>query len=53
MPVLPVFYAFAAHASGAVALFLCLLPAGMCIGAIELVVNLEADRVEHQRGGAS
>ena len=50
MPVLPVFYALAAHASGTVALFLCLLPAGLCIGAIELVVNLEADRVEHQGG---
>ena len=50
MPVLPVFYALAAHASGALALFLCLLPAGLCIGAIELVVNLEADRVEHQGG---
>ena len=50
LPVLPVFYALAAHASGAVTLFLCLLPAGLCIGAIELVVNLEADRVEHQSG---
>jgi MFS family permease len=50
MPVLPVFYALAAHASGALTLFLCLLPAGLCIGAIELVVNLEADRVEHQTG---
>ena len=50
MPALSVFYAFTAHASGAVALFLCLLPAGLCIGAIELVVNLEADRVEHQSG---
>ena len=50
MPVVPMFYALAAHASGALALFLCLLPAGLCIGAIELVVNLEADRVEHQSG---
>jgi MFS family permease len=50
MPALAVFYAFTAHASGTVALFLCLLPAGLCIGAIELVVNLEADRVEHQSG---
>jgi MFS family permease len=49
-PALALFYAFAAHASGALALFLCLLPAGLCIGAVELVVNLEADRVEH-RGG--
>jgi Major Facilitator Superfamily len=50
MPASAVFYAFSAHASGPVALFLCLLPAGLCIGAIELVVNLEADRVEHQIG---
>jgi MFS family permease len=50
MPVLPVCYALAAHARGPLSLFLCLLPAGLCIGAIELVVNLEADRVEH-RGG--
>lgn len=50
IPLLPVFYALAAHARGPLALFLCLLPAGLCIGAIELVVNLEADRVEHQGG---
>jgi MFS family permease len=50
VPVLPLCYAVAAHASGPLALFLCLLPAGLCIGAIELVVNLEADRVEHQEG---
>jgi MFS family permease len=49
-PALPVFYALAAHAGGAMSLFLCLLPAGLCIGAIELVVNLEADRVEHRAG---
>ena len=48
MPLLPVFYALAAHARGPLSLFLMLLPAGLCIGAIELVVNLEADRVEHQ-----
>ena len=50
LPVIPVCYAIAAHASGKVMLFLCLLPAGLCIGAVELVVNLEADRVEHQGG---
>ena len=50
LPSLPVFYAVAAHASGPLSLFLLLLPAGLCIGAIELVVNLEADRVEHQSG---
>lgn len=49
-PLLTLFYAIAAHASGPLALFLCLLPAGLSIGAIEVVVNLEADRVEHQEG---
>ncbi|MFO1336878.1 MAG: MFS transporter [Burkholderiaceae bacterium] len=50
LPAVPVCYAVAAHAAGPLSLFLCLLPAGLCIGAIELVVNLEADRVEHQGG---
>ena len=50
LPVLPLFYLLAAHARGSLELFVCLLPAGLCIGAIELVVNLEADRVEHQGG---
>lgn len=50
VPVLPAIYALASHSSGAPALFLCLLPAGLCIGAIELVANLEADRVEHRSG---
>jgi MFS family permease len=50
LPLVPLFYALAAHARGPLSLFLCLVPAGLCIGAIELVVNLEADRVEH-RGG--
>lgn len=47
-PVLPVWYALASHAQGPLSLFLILLPAGVLIGAIEVVVNLEADRVEHQ-----
>jgi MFS family permease len=50
LPALPLFYALAGHASGMLALFVCLLPAGLCIGAIEMLVNLEADRVEHQLG---
>jgi len=50
VPLLPVFYALAAWAHGPLAVFLCLVPAGLCIGAIEVVVNLEADRVEHQGG---
>ena len=50
MALLPMFYAAAAHASGPAMLFILLLPAGLCIGAVEIVVNLEADRVEHQTG---
>nr|WP_316642494.1 MFS transporter [uncultured Roseateles sp.] len=46
----PFWYAVAAHAQGPLSLFLTLLPAGLLIGAIEVVVNLEADRVEHAEG---
>ena len=49
-PAIPVWYALAAHAKGPLQLFLTLLPAGLLIGAIEVVVNLEADRVEHLEG---
>jgi MFS family permease len=50
MALLPVCYAAAAWATSALALYLLLLPAGLFIGAIEIIVNLEADRVEHQTG---
>jgi MFS family permease len=50
LPLVATFYALASLASQPIALFLCLLPAGICIGAIEQVVNLEADRVEHALG---
>jgi MFS family permease len=50
LPCIAVFYALASFASGPLAMFLLLLPVGMCIGAVEQVVNLEADRVEHQLG---
>lgn len=47
---LPVFYAVASHARSPLALFLLLIPAGLCMGAVEIIVNLEADRVEHLTG---
>ena len=47
---LPLCYAVAAHASGPWALFFSLFPAGLCMGTLEIVVNLEADRVEHAAG---
>lgn len=46
--IVPVIYALAAHVQGTWSLFFTLLPAGLLIGVIEVVVNVEADRVEHQ-----
>ena len=43
-------YAAASWATGPLALYLLLVPAGLCIGAVEIVVNLEADRAEHRLG---
>ena len=50
IPAIAAGYAAASWAPGAWALFALLVPAGLCIGAVEVVVNLEADRVEHQLG---
>lgn len=50
IPLMALVYATASLAGGPLALFLMLVPAGLCIGAIEIIVNLEADRVEHQTG---
>lgn len=47
---LPALYAAASHASTPAVFFALLVPAGLCIGAVEIIVNLEADRVEHQTG---
>nr|WP_315426115.1 MFS transporter [uncultured Albidiferax sp.] len=47
-PMIAVFFAIASWATGPLVLFLCLVPAGLCIGLVEVVVNVEADRVEHQ-----
>ena len=49
-PMIALFFAIASWASGPVVLFLCLVPAGLCVGLVEVVVNVEADRVEHQLG---
>ncbi|MBL0150317.1 MAG: MFS transporter [Ideonella sp.] len=43
-------FAAATWARSPAMLFALLIPAGLCIGAVEIVVNLEADRVEHQLG---
>jgi MFS family permease len=50
MPLVAVLLAIASFATSPGMLFLLLVPVGICIGAIEVVVNLEADRVEHQLG---
>ncbi len=50
LPVLPVFYALAAVAPSPAWMFVCLFPAGLMLGAIEVGVNLEADRAEHATG---
>jgi MFS family permease len=43
-------YAIAIHATGPLALFLLLVPVGLVIGGVEIILNLEADRVEHAEG---
>jgi MFS family permease len=50
IPLIALAYAIAAWADGPWVLFALLVPAGLCIGAVEIVVNLEADRIEHQLG---
>jgi len=50
IPLLSVFYAIAVNAPTPFLLFLALFPAGLAIGCIEIILNLEADRVEHAIG---
>lgn len=50
IPLMGACYAMASLARTPVQMFGLLVPAGLCIGAIEIVVNLEADRAEHQLG---
>lgn len=50
VPAMSVFMALASFAATPAMLFLALVPAGLCIGAVEQVINVEADRVEYQIG---
>jgi MFS family permease len=50
IPLLAMFYAIASMAPNPVAFFFLLLPAGLSIGCIEMIINLEADRTEHLIG---
>ena len=49
-PTMALCMAIASFATAPWMLYVLLLPCGLCIGALEIVVNLEADRVEHQGG---
>ena len=50
VPVLAIFQIAATQAPDIAIFFLCLTGAGFAIGALEIVLNLEADRAEHQLG---
>ena len=50
IPLLAALYALASWATTPLGFFLLLLPVGLTIGAIEVIINLEADRVEHAIG---
>ncbi|WP_417309104.1 MFS transporter [Devosia sp.] len=50
IPLLALSYAIASLAPDALFLFLLLFPVGLLIGGIEIILNLEADRTEHQLG---
>jgi MFS family permease len=50
IPLLSVFYAISVWAQGPLMFFLLLVPVGLTIGCIEIIINLEADRVEHAIG---
>lgn len=50
IPLLSVCYAVSMWAQTPLAFFLLLIPVGLTIGAIEIIINIEADRVEHLIG---
>jgi MFS family permease len=50
IPLVAVFFWIATFAPSPMVLFALLLPAGLTIGCIELMINLEADRTEHAVG---
>lgn len=50
IPLLAVFYALAMWAQGPLMFFLALVPVGLTVGCIEVIINIEADRVEHAIG---
>jgi Cyanate permease len=50
IPLLSALYALAVWSPNPLTLFLLLIPVGLTIGCIEIIINLEADRVEHAIG---
>ena len=46
IPAMALFFAIASFANNPLAFFFLLIPAGLCIGAVEIIINVEADRVE-------
>lgn len=50
LPLMALFFAIAVHAPSPLALFLLLIPAGLTMGATEVIVNVEADRTEAAMG---
>ena len=50
IPLVALFYAMAVQAPDPVAFFVLLVPVGIVIGCIEIIVNIEADRVEYLVG---
>lgn len=50
MPITAISYAAAAWAQSPWQLFALLVPAGIAVGAMEVIVNIEADRAEHHEG---
>ncbi|MHA6299800.1 MFS transporter [Devosia sp. CAU 1758] len=50
IPLLSVLYALSMWAQGPLMFFLLLVPVGLTIGCIEIIINIEADRVEHAIG---
>ncbi len=50
MPITAISYATASWAQSPWQLFATLVPAGIAVGAMEVIVNVEADRAEHHEG---
>ncbi|MEL6642049.1 MAG: MFS transporter, partial [Pseudomonadota bacterium] len=46
IPLMAVFFTMASFADGPTGFFLMLIPAGLTVGTIEIIINVEADRIE-------